>query len=147
IGHWALNGVFVAKTGNVFSVSADAATLNASGAANRPDLVGAITYLRGVGPGTKWFDTSAFARPQTLRLGNAGRNILEGPGLTNYDFGVFRTIPIRERRRLQIRGEFFNLSNTPHFNNPGAALETTTFGTVSTAFGDRRVQLGAKLEF
>ena len=99
------------------------------------------------GPGTRWFDTSAFVRPQPLKFGNAGRNIRVGPGLCNYDFGLFRTIPVRERYRLQIRGEFFNLTNTPHFNNPAASLEAPTFGSVNSAFGDRRIQLGAKLEF
>ena len=110
-------------------------------------MAGPVAYLGGVGPGTKWFDTSAFARPAALRFGNAGRNTLVGPGLTNFDASLFRIIPIGERYRVQLRGEFFNVTNTPHFNNPAAALESPTFGVVNSAYGERRIQLGAKIEF
>jgi hypothetical protein len=142
-----LNGIFVAKSGNFFGVSADPAALNAVGAANRPNVVGQMEYPRGIGPGGVWFDTNALGRPAPLQFGSAGKNILVGPRLINYDASVFRNFRLTERWRLQFRGEFFNITNTPHFNNPMGALDNASFGHVTTSYGERRIQLAAKLEF
>jgi hypothetical protein len=147
VGNWALNGIFVTKTGNWMGVTADAAALNAVGAANRPSVVKPATYPKEVGPGTHWFDPAAFQRPAPLTFGNAGKNILVGPGLIDYDASIFRTFAFTERLRLQFRGEFFNITNTPHFNNPNGSFESPAFGTVTSAFGERRIQLGVKLDF
>ena len=55
---------------------------------------------------------------------------------------------IRERVRVQVRGEFFNFTNTSNFGAPGTGLTGATFGVVSgTASAPRRVQLGMKLYF
>lgn len=147
LGNWAFNGVLVAKTGNFFGVTADAAALAAVGAANRPNVIKPVAYPKGVGPNARWFDTTAFARPPALQFGNAGKNILVGPGLVNYDASIFRNFRLQETWRLQLRGEFFNITNTPHFNNPIANFELPAFGSINSAFGERRIQLGAKLEF
>jgi hypothetical protein len=55
-----------------------------------------------------------------MRFGTAGFNSLRGPGVVNWDLGVFRAFPINERWVLQFRMEAMNFSNTPHFSNPGA---------------------------
>jgi len=59
----------------------------------------------------KWFDTSAFASARLGTFGNAGRNILQGPGTFNIDFSAHKMFTIRERWRLQYRAEFFNVLN------------------------------------
>ena len=146
-GNWALNGIFVAKSGNFLGVSADASQLNAVSAVNRPNVVRPVTYRRGVGTAELWFDPTAFERSAALVFGNAGKNILVGPGLVNYDASIFRNFRFREKRNVQFRGEVFNITNTPHFNNPVAALENPSFGHVTSAYGERRIQLGLKLEF
>ncbi|MEJ7606381.1 MAG: hypothetical protein WKF37_08950 [Bryobacteraceae bacterium] len=46
--------------------------------------------------------------------GNSGRNILDGPGLSNTDFTLMRDIALRERLKLELRGEFFNAFNQVH---------------------------------
>ena len=89
----------------------------------------------------------AALNPAALAFGNAGKNILVGPGLVNYDASIFRNFRFGEHRNLQFRGECFNITNTPHFNNPVAAFENPSFGHVTSAFGERRIQLGLKLEF
>jgi Carboxypeptidase regulatory-like domain/TonB dependent receptor-like, beta-barrel len=147
VGNWALNGIFVAKTGNFFGVTADASALNAVSAANRPNVIRPVNYPDGIGPGTTWFDTTAFTRAAPLQFGNAGKNILVGPGLLDYDTSIFRNFAVRERFRMQFRGEFFNVLNTPHFNNPTASFDSPAFGTVSSAYGERRIQVGLKLQF
>ena len=112
---------------------------------------------------SKWFNTAAFSNVGgnwNTVYGSAttapisGRNILQGPGTKNVDFSVFKTIPLREAGNLELRSEFFNLFNTPQFNNPGNAVGTSAFGIVSSAGSpttlqrvSREIQLAAKLTF
>ena len=147
IGGWSLNGIFVAKTGNWFGVSTDAAPLNAVGAVNRPNVVKPVTYPKLIAASGPWFDPNAFGAPPALQFGNAGKNIMVGPGLVNYDFSVFRTFRVNERWSAQLRGESYNLTNSPHFNNPVAALQNPSFGRITSAYGERRLQVAAKITF
>jgi len=61
--------------------------------------------------------------PQCFNLrGNAGRNILIGPGITNLDFSVFKNNHIRkisENFNVQFRMEIFNIMNHANFAPPG----------------------------
>jgi hypothetical protein len=132
---WEVNGIFSAYSGTPFTVTASGSSLNAPGntqTANQvlPD----VKTLSGIGLAHPWFDPTAFVPVTAVGFGNAGRNILRGPGVVNLDGSIFRTVPIGERIRFQIRGEAFNLSNTPHFDNPAASVSTSsTFGRITTA--------------
>jgi hypothetical protein len=44
-------------------------------------------------------------------IGNAARTLLRGPGINNWDVSLYKNFPIRERVRLQLRGEFYNAFN------------------------------------
>jgi outer membrane receptor protein involved in Fe transport len=60
--------------------------------------------------------------------GNAGRNLLTGPGLTNLDFSVFKNQSIKkisESFNVQFRAEFFNIMNHANFAIPPIALLRT----------------------
>jgi hypothetical protein len=78
---------------------------------------------------------------------------LIGPGLNNLDFSMLKEIPFRhEGRRLEIRFEFFNLLNIPHFDIPGRTFDTSALGVVQSAneYGNkppRQIQLGLKYIF
>jgi len=61
---------------------------------------------------------------------------------------------LTESKVLQVRAEFFNLFNTPQFNNPGATAGTSSIGIISGAGSEptfqrieRQVQLAAKINF
>lgn len=73
-----------------------------------------------MGRGQPFFDPFAFAAVTEPRFGNTGLNILRGPGVVNWDFGLFRKFDLTERWKMEFRAEAFNLTNTPHFSNPGA---------------------------
>jgi len=93
---------------------------------------------------------NAFATPAPNTFGNAGRNIVRGPHLSNYDFSLFRIFPITERARLEFRGEFYNLTNTPHFSNPNGTVTSGNFGEISSTlggYGNREVQVALRLTF
>jgi len=79
-----------------------------------------------------YFDPLAFRPVTTARFGDTGLNILRGPGVANIDTGLFRNFSIRERWKLQVRAEAFNLSNTPHFANPTANVSNLSLNNDGT---------------
>ena len=93
-------------------------------------------------------DKSAFATAAQFTYGNAGRNLLYGPGLNSVDFPLFKNFDIREIALIQFRFEFFNFLNTPAFSNPNAVYDSANFGTISsTKHDNRQIQFGLKLVF
>jgi hypothetical protein len=123
----------------------------------------------------EWFNTAAFVSiPLTGSLangqwGDSGRNTLQGPGTKNVDFSLFKNFQLTESKNLQIRGEFFNLFNTPQFNNPSATApgpaagstellpgltSTSAYGTIASAGSpttfqriSREIQVAVKFTF
>lgn len=148
LGGWQVNGIFTVQTGSPLDIQYSAASLNTPFINNRPNVNGPVKILGNVKAGSTWFDTSAFSAPAAGTFGNVGRNILVGPDLVNLDFSLFRKFPIREKATLEFRAESINLTNTPHFNNPGGTFGSSNFGRITSAQNDSRVvQLGAKLWF
>ena len=91
---------------------------------------------------------AAFAQPAAYTFGDAGRNILTGPGLTNTDLGLSRIIPIKERMKLEFRAEAFNIFNTPQFALPNLTIGTSTAGIItSTVNAQRELQFALRLSF
>jgi hypothetical protein len=116
-----VNGLFVAYSGNPFSVSASGASLNTPGNTQRANQVKSSVQSHGrTGPGESWFDPLAFAPVTTVAFGTAGFNTMRGPGTVNLDASIFRDFRVTERTNLQFRFNTFNTANTPHFGNPSA---------------------------
>jgi hypothetical protein len=95
----------------------------------------------------QWFTTSSFGAPLPNTFGNAGRNILIGPGTFNIDFAAHKVFALTERVNLQFRAEFFNFLNHTQFNNPDTTLTDSTFGQITTARDPRILQGALKLVF
>ncbi|HSU32365.1 MAG TPA: carboxypeptidase regulatory-like domain-containing protein [Bryobacteraceae bacterium] len=95
----------------------------------------------------EWFTTNSFGAPAPNTFGNAGRNILIGPGTFNIDFSAHKLFTLTERMNLQFRAEFFNVLNHAQFNNPDTVLSDSTFGRITTARDPRIVQGALKLVF
>ncbi len=117
-----------------------------TGTGSRPDRIGSGELEDPTVD--RWFDTTAFATPAQFTYGNSGRNILYGPGRTNFDFSLFKEFRIVESVKLQFRTEFFNLFNTPQFDLPNAAIGAGNAGTITGIVGTpRQIQFGLKLIF
>jgi hypothetical protein len=75
--------------------------------------------------------------PQCLNLrGNAGRNTLTGPGLSNLDFSVYKNDPIKrisETFKVQFRAEVFNILNRANFAPPLLPTNTDIFGSAGNS--------------
>jgi hypothetical protein len=148
-GGWQINGIFTAMSGTPINITYSNAFLNAPGNNNRPNITGSPTILEGIGPGVKWFDTTVFSAPANNTFGSLGRNVINGPGFVNLDLSLFKKLALTETTHLELRAEAFNVTNTPHFENPqGNFSNLTTFGQVTSALPDQRqIQLGVKLKF
>ncbi|HZQ53557.1 MAG TPA: carboxypeptidase regulatory-like domain-containing protein [Bryobacteraceae bacterium] len=150
LSNWQFNGIFRLATGTPFTATADATSCNCPGNNNFADAISPVHTIGGVGPGQPWFTKSSFAPPSPNQFGNAGRNTIRGPGLKNYDFSLFRTFAVSERFKLEFRGEFYNLTNTPHFSNPDGNVNHATFGIISSTlsgYGNRQVQTALRILF
>ena len=72
---------------------------------------------------------------ESFVAGNAGRNILTGPGLTNLDLAVTKEFSLRESLRMQLRFEAYDLANTHNLGSPiGDAYSTATQAAPALAF-------------
>jgi outer membrane receptor protein involved in Fe transport len=152
VGGWKINGVISKYTGLPFTPIASATSLNAAFNTQVANQVKPhVATLHGIGKYSTWFDATAFAPVTTASFGNASRNSLWGPGDSDLDLGISRTFPIWERFQFELRGEAFNLTNTPNFAIPANSVSTSNFGEITSTFGsaaDNRVlRVSGKLNF
>ncbi len=147
LGGWQVNGITTVQSGLPFTVVLGTPVTN-TGTGNRASRIGSGTLSRSERTLRRFFDTSAFTTPPAFTYGNAGRNILYGPGMVNFDFSFFKNFRIRESRTLQFRSEFFNLFNTPQFGSPDGTLGAGSYGQISSLANDmRQIQFSLKFLF
>jgi len=164
IGGWQVNGIFSVSENRPFTVvSAD--TINTRHNAQTADQVKPEVQNLGGIRDTPYYDPTAFAPVTRIPgtncsnldcYGSAGRNILRGPTWVNLDFSLFRQFPVTEQVGVEFRAEFFNLTNTPHFNNPSdsdtnvTSANSADFMTITSTNDnapERIVRFGLRLSF
>ena len=153
LADWEITGILTVQSGRPFTVALlpeidNSNTGRASlgfGSNDRPNVVG-DPGVSNPGP-NQWFNTAAFAMPAYGSFGNAGRNILEGPGYANVNLALLKHVRFGASTRLQLRLEAFNLFNRTNFNLPDNFLGSPTVGQILSAQSPRRLQLGARLLF
>ena len=150
---WQTSGILTLQSGRPFTVALPREFDNSGtgisalgfGANDRPNLVG-NPELDNRSP-DQWFNTSAFVIPPPGTFGNAGRNIVDGPGYQSFNMALSKNTALSERFRLQFRTEVFNLFNHPNFNLPDNFMLSPTFGRITSARDPRHIQFGLKLLF
>ncbi len=157
LGGWQTSAILSIYSGLPVNLAYSSAGLNAPGEGQSPNQIGPVTYPMGINIGNPWFSQSSFAAPAALTFGNVGRNSITGPGMFGLNLSLFKTFQLTERFSLELRGESFNFTNTPQFNNPGNTLGSSNFGYVTSTLssgtgvngvgGGRAIQLGVKLMF
>jgi hypothetical protein len=175
LGGWQVATTFVLESGAPFTPLVG--TNNNSGALSGnwyPNLIGNPNVTNQSVNG--WFNTCtvlqdgtnfpvgctnpAWAVPAAGHFGTAGRNILRGPGIEDVDFSLGKNFKLplpHETGNLQIRFDALNGLNHPNFANPGNNLGTSgagvitgttgNYNTTNNSFGQRIIQLGARLSF
>jgi hypothetical protein len=113
----------------------------------RPNVSGDPALPSGERSVSRWFDTSAFSAAPQFTLGDSSRNPVRGPGYKNLDLAVMRRVALTAGTALEVRGEVFNLTNTPPLGAPNGTFGSAAFGTITSAGDPRVVQFAAKLLF
>jgi len=122
----------------------------------RPNLVGNPILPRNQRSAARWFNTAAFSAQTptqggAILAGDAGRNLVTGPGNLNLDSSLAKDFVARDRWKLQLRVEAFNTFNSEHYNGPDGDVHDGlgVFGSINSDIGqsNRRAQLAAKFIF
>jgi outer membrane receptor protein involved in Fe transport len=149
LGHWQINGVFTDRSGQPFTPELNFSPANSGD--GRPNRIADGNLPSGQHTVAHWFDTSAFQAGPNYVFGNAGRNIVIGPGAVNVDFSAFKSFPmpfLGENGSAQFRAEFFNILNHPQFSLPNSTVNIPQGGSItSTASAMRQIQFGLKILF
>jgi outer membrane receptor protein involved in Fe transport len=144
LGGWLVSGIFSARSGRPFTVNQGTNNVGA-GAEGLPNLVGDPE-----GPKTveEWYNKAAFELVPSGTFGNAGRNILRGPGWVTFDMSIQRQLRFTDRVNATLRWDVFNVFNRANLGNPERNIASATAGVISTLAGDPRVmQFSLRLGF
>ncbi len=154
IGGWQLNAYWTYQTGLPMDIYMTSGTV--ADGTQRPNLTGdprsqySLQQAVSSNGALNYFNVGAFSNPGDQVDGTSPRfiNALRGDSLRDLDFSIFKNFTFRERFKLQLRGEFFNFTNTPRFVDPDSGFGDTNFGVFSSqANQPRQAQIGAHFTF
>jgi hypothetical protein len=148
-GNWQINGIGTIRSGLPFTPELGFSSANTGD--NRPNRIANGNLPTDQRTISNWFDKSAFVAAPFYQFGNAGRDILDGPGAVNFDMSAFKNIPVPkfgEGGNVQFRAEFFNTFNHPQFGTPNNRVDLAQGGTITSLSNSMRiVQFGLKILF
>ncbi|HLK62813.1 MAG TPA: TonB-dependent receptor [Bryobacteraceae bacterium] len=143
---WEISGVTEFQVGLPLSVSQNNGTGGFTGT-QRPNQIAAAALPRGDRSLTEWFNVNAFTVAPAFTSGTEPRFSFYGPGINNWDTALMRNFPVRERLRIQLRGEFYNTFNHPNFKNPNTTLGNAQYGKITSDNGARVMELALRVFF
>ena len=148
LGGWQLGGIATAHGGFPLTIKMSGDPSGTGARSFRANVIGTPNDPHNIGPGALFLDPSAYATPTAGTFGNAGVGIVRGPGMARFDLSLGKRFNISERKYFEIRGEAFNLTNTPIFLSPASQTITSPlFGQIRSSEGERNVQLVGKFYF
>jgi trimeric autotransporter adhesin len=157
LGGWQYSGDFTVASGFYFTPRVLGGTLDinrgVSGSLRANSIPGESVGV--ADPTTaEWFNTAAFCAPSPTcsnlagsSFGDAGRNIIEGPGQFALNMVISRTFTIKESRALELRLQALNVLNAPVFTQINTVANSLTFGQVTAASNMRRITMIARFRF
>ena len=167
VSGWQISGISAFQTGQPFSVTYTAPGTYTDGSGNK--WTNLASGRASVVPGTalypaqktkaQWFNPAAFQAPTNAAgipggaYGNSGYDMLRGPRFQDWDMNLQKNVVFKERYKVQLRADSFNIFNHPSFNTPNAAISnTSTVGTITSTSGTpsyeaRTVEFAAKFSF
>ncbi len=137
IGGWQTSGIFTYVSGSYLTFG----QLNVSG---DPVISGPTSK--------RWFDTSVFtiATPYTPRTNPILYDGLVGPRYLNWDGTLAKSFPLKERFRLEVRLEAYNVTNSLMLANPDTSVTSSMFGQTNSLralTAGRQVQYNFRIYF
>ncbi len=153
VGGWRFNNVMIIQDGAPLPITQ---TTNANSAfgnqGTRPSLVPGVSPCYSGSPQgrlNKYYNPAAFTSTTAGNYGNSPRTLnCYGPGYTNFDLSLNKNFHLTERFNAEFRAEALNAFNTPQFNGPNLASDSSTAGKITGTLGfPRLVQLGGRITF
>jgi hypothetical protein len=150
-GDWGVTGIVTTRSGNPFTILGGTDRSGTGINKDRGDPVAGVDPAAS-GPCSGQFCVSylnkaAFAQPVAGSFGTLGKNSIYGPGVFNWDMGIFKRFPVTEQFRVEFRAEFFNAFNHTQLNNPNSTVSAAGFGNITGAADPRIGQFALKLSF
>ncbi len=157
LGGWQMTAINIASSGQPVNLnySPSAAYALSSLLTQRPNVSG-----NPINPSSKWTKTSTALNGYlsstnvtvptdvTHPYGNAGRNSLRDMTFNELDLGLHKGFRLwSEKSLLDIRGEAFNVLNHVNYQAPNSSRSSSSFGSITSFFPPRQLQVAAKLSF
>ena len=161
-GGWTISAIITAQTGmhlTPYQTSHCASGTNCYGQEK-------VDFVLGEDPnaGTKstesWINASAVTNRNFFganglpifvgRFGNAGKGVIDGPGLVTFDAGIFKDFTLTERWRVRLQSQVRNVANHANFANPDMNLSSGTYNKIRALNGNastRVIVVGARIIF
>lgn len=149
LGGWNVNGLITLQSGMPFAI-AQATNFNAFAGfgTQRPMIHGPSNLSPSKRTVQHFINTDAFSITPQFQIGNASRDPARGPAYRDLDMGLVKSTQFTERVVLELRGEVFNVTNTPAFAQPNATVGVANFGSITATTSDPRVvQVAGRLRF
>ncbi|MGA8089417.1 MAG: TonB-dependent receptor [Terracidiphilus sp.] len=154
LGGWEVAGTIIDETGVPttprLSLNYDTVGLG-GGYTNRPSQSAKSKRLGHIGTA---FDTSVFSNPlpawaggPNQGFGTAGKDAIPGPNRVNFTTSLYKSFAFTEKARFEFRAESFNTFNHTEPNGIGNTLGNSNFGTVTSFYDPRALELGGKFIF
>jgi outer membrane receptor protein involved in Fe transport len=173
VSGWQFSGITVFQNGQPFSVTYSAPGTPVGQVSGRANLVSGVPLYPSTKNKAQWFNKAAFTAPPCITAtgatvacstyvaggpayyatyGNSGYDMLRGPRYQDWDMSLQKNIAFKERYRVQLRADSFNVFNHPNFGVPNASITNGNVGTITSISGtpqyeQRTVEFAAKFNF
>ena len=150
LGGWRVVGINTMTSGVPINLTySPAATSNVSGSPTyRPNLTGdPFTPSGGI---TNYLNPATVEIPtdRTQPFGNAPRNAARATPFYQMDLGLHKSFGLQgDQRRIEARIEAFNLLNKTNYQSANGNRSSSAFGTITSTYAARQIQLGVKFYF
>ncbi len=154
VSGWGIRGITQYQTGlpQTPTMNLSREGICATACIARPDRIGNGNLSRSQRSIKKFYDVNAFqglpAGGVSRRVGDAGRNILTGPPINDFDFQLFKQTAIHENQTVEFRWEMYNVLNHTQWSAPSVNMESpSTFGVITGTAPPRIMQFALRYAF
>jgi len=162
VSGWSISGLITFNSGPPLAVTGSGCTVTGVSStcivSYNPNFSGDVRINGAYGSGNalqpgavSYLDKNAFASPAPYTFGNLPRSApfgLAAQGILNEDISLRREVPIKERIKLALGVDVFNMTNSVYFAAPNTNIDSANFGQVQTASNSpRKLQINARLTF
>jgi len=148
---WQVTGIVQYQSGSPYTITTGTDISRDGIGGDRAKTTGVSVDPPAGSDQTIWFNRAAFAAGDVGTFGTVGKGAYTGPSTYYWDMGLSKNVRFSADMSVQFRAEFFNIFNHVNFANPATAVNSASFGRITTTHanqGDPRImQFGLKFVF